>query len=210
MSSEHSMKRRAIYTGLWPYMDANSLIDALHHWESHYRNKPRFSLQYFVRDLCEQNRELRPRRSDILLNLVQTMNMPERNLLADPLAEQDRKNRHAPSPGATRAFVLLTGTLFAALPEHTRASARRDLLESVRRASLPESVWEGLHQWLADHHELSLPDVRVEILQALTSRLYVVLCERMGPVEADRLLARTMHWCQQDHPELATNLAELL
>jgi hypothetical protein len=75
MNNDLALRRRAIYTGLRPYLEEDALLDALMHWENHFATAPRFTLQKFVAELCKDG-DLRSRRADILLSLVQALSMP--------------------------------------------------------------------------------------------------------------------------------------
>jgi hypothetical protein len=89
MSNDIALRRRAIYTGLKPYLEDDALLDALMHWENHFATAPRFTLQRFVAELCKEG-ELRRRRADILLSLVQALSMPATSLLPDPLQHRQQ------------------------------------------------------------------------------------------------------------------------
>lgn len=186
MSQDIALRRRAIYTGLKPYMEEPALLDALLHWESHYANAPRFTLQRFVSELCREG-ELRLRRADVLLSLVQAMSMPAQSLLPDPMQGMRRETHRLDDE--MRAFQMLTETLLEAT-SNARYSLRLDLIASLDTRKMPTQVAHALHRWLADKAALQLSGVDINVLRAFVNRSYVILCEREGPVAADRMLAR--------------------
>ncbi len=109
--SPEARRRRALATGLAPYLDADAVAEAVALWQRDYADRPRFSLQGYVSELCK--------RFDL-----------------------------APQERAT--------------------------------------------------------------LAALLNRSYVLLCERFGPVRADRLLKAAADQVRRQRPELAGALGALL
>lgn len=186
MSQDLATRRRAIYTGLKPYLPEPELLDALMHWESHYASAPRFTLQRFVSELCREG-DLRTRRADVLLSLVQAMSMPAQSLLPDPM--QDMRTTRTQSDSDVRAFQLLIDTLLDINNKDPRYSLRLDLVASLDTRKLSTPVAHALQRWLADKAPLTLSGVEISVLRALVNRTYVILCEREGPVTADKLLA---------------------
>lgn len=186
MSQDLATRRRAIYTGLKPYLPESELLDALLHWESHYASAPRFTLQRFVSELCREG-DLRTRRADVLLSLVQAMSMPAQSLLPDPM--QDVRVTRTQNDSDVRAFQLLIDTLLDINNKDPRYSLRLDLVASLDTRKLSTPVAHALQRWLADKVPLTLSGVEISVLRALVNRTYVILCEREGPVTADKLLA---------------------
>lgn len=207
MSNDLNLRRRAIYTGLKPFLDDSALLDALLFWEENYAGAPRFTLQRFVSELCREG-DLRPRRNDVLRSLVEAMNLPARALLPDPLQRTTR-----PSATATEvaAFAALAEALLESTSGTRRFSLRLDLLASLDAQRLPPPVISSLKEWLSDpHRALHLEQCSTAVLRSVINRTYVVLCERCGPVEADRLLALAVKNVEATDPDLAGPLSRLL
>ncbi|MBZ2187653.1 hypothetical protein K8B33_00960 [Alcanivorax sp. JB21] len=222
-------KRRAVYTGLKPFLPREDLMAALHHWETHYAERPRFTLQRFISDIC-QDESLRERRSAILLSLVQAMNMPVHSLLPDPLAGQHPQRRDDAGTGGSAAsvaaaFSALMEALSSRVPLPQRHSFRLDLLASINRDTWPPALVNAMQRWLGGDNRdrrnaspdetasgtaLSVPAVPEALLQALVNRTYVVLAERIGPVSADRALADAVAQVRDTQPELDKHLSQLL
>lgn len=207
MTQDLALRRRAIYTGLKPYLEEDALLDALMHWENHFSNAPRFTLQRFVAELC-QNPELRSRRADMLLSLVQALSMPPASLLPDPL--QHRVTPIASSGNDSAGFVALMTALFSVMPRDTQYHLRLDMLASLDPRRLPRELLANLQRWLGDKDVLRPVPADNGILRSLVNRCYVLLCERTGPVEADRLLARATEQAQQQQPALKRAISQLL
>lgn len=213
MSNVNSEKRRAVYTGLKPFLPREDLMEALHHWETHYADRPRFTLQRFVAEICRDD-SLRARRSDILLSLVQAMNMPASALLPDPLngdTVRRASNTENSSSDTASAFCALMEALLTRIPLPQRHAFRLDLLASINRQQWPTPLVAALQGWLgSDHAPLKIPPVPDALLQSLVNRTYVVLAERLGPVQADSLLADALRYVKSSQPTLDRQLALLL
>ncbi|MCC1497986.1 hypothetical protein [Alcanivorax sp. 1008] len=209
MSNDIALRRRAIYTGLKPYMDDDALLDALMHWESHFANAPRFTLQRFVAELCK-DADLRSRRADILLSLVQALSMPANSLLPDPLQHRQSTAPAANDSNEGSGFSALMLALFEVMPKDTQYHMRLDMLASLDVRKLPKSLLVALQRWLGDKDTLQPVQCDTALLRAIVNRCYVVLCERVGPVEADRLLARAANLAQENNPTLARAISQLL
>lgn len=207
MIDDLATRRRAIYTGLKPFMEEQEVIDALMHWESHYATAPRFTLQRFVSELCREG-DLRTRRADVLLSLVQAMSMPAQSLLPDPLQRNDARPRLSISE--TAAFEALMGALMEASSKDQRYSLRLDLLASLDTRKMPVQFCHALQRWLGDKAPLHVAGIDTRLLRAMINRAYVILCERVGPVQADRILAAAVAHVSRDRPELAPAVEQLL
>lgn len=207
MNSDIDIRRRAIYTGLKPFMEEEQLLDALLHWESHYSTAPRFTLQRFVSELCGEG-TLRSRRADVLLSLVQAMSMPSQSLLPAPL------QRTGVSPSVsiseTMAFEVLMNALMDATNKDQYYSLRLDLLASLDARKMPIQFCHSLTCWLGEKAPLDVTGVGTVLLRAMVSRAYVILCEREGPVIADRILAAAVSRVSLSHPEFNQAIKKLL
>lgn len=208
MNNDLALRRRAIYTGLRPYLEEDALLDALMHWENHFATAPRFTLQKFVAELCKDG-DLRSRRADILLSLVQALSMPAGSLLPDPL-----QHRQVPVSVVvaddSQAFSALMMALFELMPKDTQYHLRLDMLASLDPRKLPRSLLVALQRWLGDKDVLKPASCDPDVLRSIVNRCYVLLCERVGPVEADRLLARATDHAQQQQPTLKRAIGQLL
>ncbi|MBL7249653.1 hypothetical protein ACLD02_09740 [Alloalcanivorax sp. C16-2] len=204
--SPEERRRRALATGLAPYLDARDVVEAVALWQREYADRPRFSLQGYVSDLCKRF-DLAGRRHDLHLNLVQAMSLPERRLAADPLAHPERAN--AAGHPCTAAFQALMSALWAQLNEAEASQLRLDQLTDLRRAGLPDDHRQGVEYWF-NHPRADLIPLDRGTLAALVNRGYVLLCERFGPVRADRLLKAAADQVRRDRPELGGALGTLL
>src|SRR5690606_26021215 len=140
-----------------PFLPREDLLQALSHWEANYADRPRFTLQRFVADIC-RDEVLRGRRSDILLSLVQAMNMPVASLLPDPLTDRQPARADGPASASTNAaFCALMEALMTIVHLQARHSLRLDLLSSLSRGHTPQVLLGAMQSWLGNDQPLKVP-----------------------------------------------------
>lgn len=210
MSLSH--RRRAIYTGLKPFLSEERLQLALRHWQAQYADQPSLALQRFVADIC-RDAELNTKRSTILRQLLQTMAQPEHELLADPGSPLDTGTPPTPEadPSSSIAFGALLSAMISLLPETQRHRLRLDFFSALRNTELPLHITDTLQHWLSQPSApLTLYDAPRSLLRRLLNQFYVVLCGALGPVSADKLLAAATRQVGETHPQLADEVHRLL
>ena len=194
MTQELQRRRRAIVTGLAPYMSEPLLIEAVSLWQQNYAERPRFSLQGFVSELC-QLFDLGERRHQIHMSLVQAMTLTDRELAADPLAgsADDRPQEHP----CTQAFEQIMRHLWISIGAQAASQLRLDLGAQLRSNRTSAEIRLTMEYWLQSP-ERTLPPLALEALREQLNRTYVLLCERLGPVEADHHLKQAYQKSQQE------------
>lgn len=200
-------RRRALATGLAPWLEADQVVEAVALWQRDFADRPRFSLQGYVSELSRRF-DLAHRRHDLHLGLVQAMSLPDRQLVADPLAGNGEGAGTDPHP-ATRAFQALMRTLWAGLGETEASTLRLDQSTDLRRGGLASAPRASVDHWL-NHPRADLAPLDRDTLRTLLNRSYVLLCERYGPVRADRLLKEAADRVRREHPALGPALNGLL
>ncbi|MDX1803276.1 MAG: hypothetical protein R3292_04290 [Alcanivorax sp.] len=206
MSQELSRRRRAIITGLSPFLNDTLLLEAIGLWQQSYADRPRFSLQGFVSELCRLF-DLGERRHHIHMSLVQAMSLPDNALHADPWADQADSDARAHP--CTQGFQQLMQQLWHALGDQQAGQVRLDLLTLLRQKKTTAEVRRAMESWL-QHPQQALAPLSMNALREQLNRVYVLLCERAGPVDADRLLKQAYDATAQQHPSLAPALRQLL
>lgn len=181
MSQELQRRRRAIVTGLTPYMNEAVLMEAISHWQQHYSERPRYSLQGYVSDLCKLF-DLGERRHHIHMSLVQAMSMSEQELASDPLASSslDPQQSHP----CTAAFQKLMESLWEGLPAAVASQLRLDMIAMLRGRAVSPETRLTMEHWLQSPGR-TLGGLPLEVLRNQLNNAYVLLCERLGPVDAD-------------------------
>lgn len=193
MSQELQRRRRAIITGLTPYMSEPLLLEAISHWQQHYSQRPRFTLQGFVSDLCKLF-DLSERRHQIHMSLVQAMTLSDSELAEDPLASTLAPQDAHP---CTQAFEALMRQLWKLVGVTTANQLRLDLCGQLRRRHVDAETRLTLEYWLQSP-ERPLAPLPLASLRDQLNCCYVLLCERLGPVEADRCLRDAHHQVSTD------------
>lgn len=177
-------RRRAIVTGLTPYMNEPLLLEAISHWQQHYAERPSFSLQGFVSDLCRLF-DMGERRHHIHMSLVQAMTLSDSELAADPQANSNESDTEVHP--CTHAFQCLLQALWQGLGKRIASQLQLDLGAQLRQASVSPETRLTMEYWLQSSDK-SLSPLPLASLRDQLNRTYVLLCERLGPVEADRQL----------------------
>ena len=206
-SLDLNQRRRAIYTGLIDFLDDEQMERALRHWENRYADQPSLALQRFVADICADS-ELRTKRPAVLRSLLNAMHRPANELLPDPGGSDPVMQPPAANSGS--AFSALMLALMSQLSEDKQGKLRLDLFAALRRRQLPPTLLDALQRWLASRHPLELQQAPTALLQKLINQYYVLLCEDLGPIQADRMLALAVKQVQKEQPTLDKFLSELL
>ncbi|WP_290538605.1 MULTISPECIES: hypothetical protein [Alcanivorax] len=184
MSQDLQRRRRAIVTGLTPYMNEPLVLEALSLWQQNYAERPRFSLQGFVSELC-QLFDLSERRHQIHMSLVQAMTLSERELADDPLA--DSGERHAQEHPCSQAFEQMMRSLWDGIGARAASQLRLDLAAQLRSNKVGTEIRLTMEYWLQSP-DRPLAPLALTALRDQLNRTYILLCERLGPVEADQQL----------------------
>ncbi|MBB5187031.1 hypothetical protein HNQ57_001294 [Zhongshania antarctica] len=204
-----SDRRRAIYTGLKPFFDDASLMQAVTHWENRYADQPSLALQRYVADIC-QNTALKDKRATILRSLLHAMAQDSSELLADPRGPEAGTPNTAETASASSAYGVLMLAMMSQIDESLQHKLRIELFAALRQRQLPLAILEALQNWLGTRQPLKLNNAPPALLQKLLNQYYVLLCENLGPVRADNILARGVAQVQHQHPELDPFIDRLL
>lgn len=201
MLKDPAFNRRAIYTALHAYFDAASLLKAIAAWDQFcLRGQP--SVQRFLAELCQSD-ALKARRADMLRSILQTLNLPASQLLPNPAPSNLSASAVTGcSPRTDLAFNALIQQLLLRTPPTSHQKLRVKLLTQVRHLPLPEALQLQLQACLVGNGEILITIADSTGLRQAINALYMALCEELGPVEADQLLAQSVAATQLHHPEL--------
>ncbi|HKK05823.1 MAG TPA: hypothetical protein VKA50_08255 [Gammaproteobacteria bacterium] len=202
-------RRRAVFTGLVPYLHGDDLYTALWLWQDKYSDGPAMALHQFINEfacLIEQQ----VRRSDIHRSLVAAMSKEAVELAPDPygdmVAYRERRlpeaklaaamipENAAPLP-ATAILEAVLRSLFLQLDEEyplVTNKLRRYLSQHLAALGLELAPFSELSQWLSglrEHLNHTYSEVQ---MRGLLHVAYVGGCEYLGPVQIDTLLARAI------------------
>lgn len=209
------LRRRAIYTGLKPYLDANELAPALSMWETEFSSKPAYALASFVTRCCTRD-ELRRIRTQILSALITALESPESLLLSDPgsqvgrLTMSDKAECNIVIDAKNTIFIALSNQLWLAVDEVTEKNMIDFILRNLPHLKLKADQAGTLRDWLLNRKTTFPCNFELVILQKLINLNYIALCEYYGPVKADRLLSQATHAVEAEAMQLQFNLHDLL
>lgn len=210
--AEHVRRRRAVYTGLKPYLGEAQLLDALRLWSVRYADGPVYLLHGFVSTVCEQA-GLEARHGEVYRSLMRALTADEAQLLPDPgepvapAAATQVSRTQGPGPGARRStaageltaagevFVAVAGALLEALEARDAERALRvrvDVMDRLGELHLPPREAQAVSRWLMQQASGLAVDATPATWRELLHRLYVRACELFGPVATDRLLGEAV------------------
>lgn len=226
LSMDINLRRRAILTGLRPFLDDEELQAALSLWQQDYATQPVFALSGLVAQCCSRP-ELKRQRSQILRALIAAMSLPHDQLLPDNPALYSASSSvssatlsNSPDMGSlppakpqlagaddkTRSFMALMDNLLASCEPELQAAMRQQLQASLDNLGLARAQKNAMWAWLsgqgaakeeAQGKSAELGQAyALKPLQALINQAYIVMCEHLGPVKADQHLSRAVNATQ--------------
>lgn len=188
-------RRRAIYTGLRPYFDEPTLLEIMTLWQAKYSDKPKFAFTEFLSEIC-QARELRAQRAQILSAIFKALALPEHALLPDPLDTVDQVSDSSVAllecDQTTLILMRFFDALMARLSSQHASSVRRYMLEQLKQLALDEQRLSYVRDWLAQLASTVFIRLTLAEMRMLVNLAYIAMCELLGPVKADQLLALTI------------------
>jgi len=205
-SAERVRRRRAVYTGLKPFLGEAQLQDALLLWSVRYADGPVYVLHGFVSAVCAQT-GLEARHGEVYRSLMRALTADEAQLLPDPgervapAAAAQVSRTQEPDPGAARStaagvvFVGVAGALLEALEaiDAERAlKVRVDVMDRLGELHLPPREAQAVNRWLMQQASELAVDAAPATWRELLHRLYVRACELFGPVATDRVLGEAV------------------
>jgi hypothetical protein len=215
------LRRRAIYTGLKPFLSPTEITQALGMWESDFSSKPPYALAGFVARCCTTV-ELKVIRSQILRALITALESPESLLLSDP-GSQVGKNTILDEEAAdalvldakNTVFIALFAQLWSSVDERTEKNIIDFILRNLAYIELSAEALNSEHSkklknWLISRDTAFPCNLELVVLQKLINLNYIALCEYFGPVKADELLSQAVHAVEAEAIKQQFNLHDLL
>lgn len=208
------LRRRAIYTGLRPFLDDEELEYALKLWESEFSSKPKFALNVFIARCCTTG-ALREKRAEMLRAVIYAMDLPAEQLLPEPsevLSQKGRGKYEAAHvlDGATTVFVVLMTAMLKKHDYTTQSGIRNFLVDNLQKLRLDARGEQRLRAWLSGQSTLLTANFSMDALQKLVNLTYVVMCQYIGPVKADQILAYALKEAETEAKARKVNLTDFL
>jgi len=192
-----SQQRRAVFTGMRPFLKDDELIAALEVWQDKYVGKPKVEFTQFLSESC-RSKEIRGKRSAILSSIFNSLTLPESQLLPDPLNLQTNQFEFSLEQQETRietnvVFSTFLQTLLSQLDDADENHVRQYLLESCdSNFNINAQQMLALKTWLSGVSEAFEIAFHIDDKRKLINLAYVAMCQFVGPVKADQLLAASI------------------
>lgn len=206
MSDNPRQRRDAVQQALQPFLPPESVQRAVEYWERHFGQKGGGTIHRFVTDVCRSN-GLVTQRSEMLMAVVAAVN-PETTTAANAPG-----SLAVPAPAddaQVRAFERLITHLMTQVDGLTGEQLRADLVGSLRPERFPGTFVSRFRGWLLHRRTLRPVEVSTSALRATVNQLYVLMTERLGPVETDRMLHEASERIRDETPEQPDALARIL
>lgn len=214
------LRRRAIFTAMRPYFEDAELMAALQLWQENYSEKPKFAFTEFL-SVCCKTKELRSQRTSILSAIFKAMDLPEAQLLPDPLDADagqllmqtkviEKAQKAQIANQSTKIFVHFFELLLKQLGDSDELGVRVFVIKHSEQLAMSMNQKNMLTDWL----EKKIPTLSIEyelaILRRLVNLAYIALCEYKGPVKADQMLALTIKNAEPLANQLQVNMHDFL
>lgn len=204
-------QRRAIFTGMRPFLKDADLKTALEIWQEKYLDKPKTIYTQFIAETCG-TRELKGKRSAILNSIFNALTLPEKELLPDPFNQQTnqfeiafiQQENHIE---ANLVFVQFMQTLLSHLGEENESKVRHYLVEHCEgKFNLNVQQMLALKMWLNNAKESFEISFSADDKRELINLAYIAMCQYIGPVKADQVLSMSLKQTEPYAKEQRINL----
>ncbi len=190
-------QRRAIFTGMRPFLKDADLKIALEIWQEKYVDKPKTAYTQFIAESCG-TKELKGKRSAILNSIFNALTLPEKELLPDPFNQQTnqfdiafiQQENHIE---ANLVFVEFMQTLLSHLGGENESKVRGYLVEhSEGKFNLNVQQMLALKMWLNNAKESFEISFSADDKRELINLAYIAMCQYIGPVKSDQVLSMSI------------------
>lgn len=209
-----ALKRRAVYTGLRPYLNDDELLNALQLWQVEFSGKPKFAFTAFLA-VITSTETLRSKRTRILSSLLKSMELSEADLLADPYDALSKQYRFATEDmiaedHTTTVFVHFFEKLQEKMNERDALGVRTYIIQNVAKLQLNTRSNKQLVDWIDKKTNTLNGLFNLQCLRQIINLAYVGMCQYIGPVKTDQLLSQTIKETEAFANERQVNLHDLL
>jgi hypothetical protein len=186
MTSSDEMRRR-IYAALKEHYSGEDLIGGMRLWKQKFAQRNRFSQHQFAMALSRQFK-IDSSYKQILSSIAAAM---QTDLNSLPQAPSDaRLDLHRKDLAPARCFVMLLSKIGGNTEDLMDTDTKERIIESLRDKEFkPEIASAVIHNLTASNH-LTLIRMRdAERYRLVLNAIYVVICEKLGPVLGDQILS---------------------
>ncbi len=189
--------RRAVFTAMRPFLEDADLLAAMMIWNEKYANKSTYAFTQFLSECCRTT-ELKRNRPSILNAILGSLELPEQNLLPDPLnRDTGRFDTLTAQQGLYAAsnivFVQFLAALLGNLSDDLALKVKDYLMKHVgAKMKLNTQQTFALKTWAHNNSAELNAAFDSKQKQAIINIIYIAICEYIGPVQADQLLAKAV------------------
>lgn len=211
-------RRRAIYTGLKPYLSNTELLMAIQFWELEFAAKPTYAVNVFISRCCKTP-ELKAKRSEMLRSVVNAMELSPSELLPDPGSqlhldlsriEERREERSSALDSKTAVFEMLITQFLSNLDTVASMRLKRSIADKLLQLKTKERRLGRMRDWLNDIVQKLETSFQQDFLQQVMNLAYVEMCAEVGAVKADVFLSNAIKATSQLSQDLHFKLHDLL
>lgn len=192
-----SYRRRAIYTGLAPFLEQEERLLIMSIWQKKYSNQPAYALNKFLSEICEFLKG-KCSRGEINQKLVWALGQPEESLEKDPLELMETYSKHFTLENiAGKEFMpheIVFESLYTLLirdidtMEYGASSkTTRTLLDKLPALELA-AKHDDVESWLLMKSKMVTRMLTRDQMHAIIHEVYVSASEICGPVAADKIM----------------------
>ena len=212
MNIDHN--RRAVFTVLSEVVEGTELWRAMWCWQQQFSHKSQFELNGFL-SACSDIQAIAGNRANLYRRLISCMMLEEKELKADPIAEMQNYadeltelesinpfSESADVDDWSEVFSSVTREIFSSLRSDSGRSIGTYAQEQAERHALDSRLAYAFTLWRDNPgSNMDIVDVELAALRKLLNYIYIGLCERLGPVDADRILSRAIKHTQDRFSE---------
>lgn len=171
-----------IYQTLESFLTANELTKAISIWEERYSQLSQLRLNAFINDIkalgcVNENRQHIYRHITKQLLGNET---PSRTFV-------DQANTQAPTQGLSELFVIFAKRMLEELRSDQQTTAISHVQTLLHSKKMRASDISNLINGLRTNSKVDV-EVPAKVLRQSINQIYIVLCELVGPVQADTIL----------------------
>jgi hypothetical protein len=208
-----TQRRRAIYSGLYPYIQGDELLKAMCIWQQQYSSLPSFAIVNFVTEILEDTL-LAPKRASIHLSITSSLMLGEDNLAPDPLedmydylvrtngkekanlvlakAKQEAVNLKVFDSRADtcKVYEMVIDQLLKEVAAQSIQAAKEieiSIVNKFKELEVDEETLKSIRKWLKDNTVLQIT-LDVNKLRDSLNAAYVTSCSWVGPSRTDKIM----------------------
>lgn len=228
-------RRRAVYSGLYPYIQGDELLDKLCLWQQQYSDLPSFAIVNFVTEIVEDTL-LAPKRASIHLSITSALMLAEDDLAPDPL--EDMHEYLIRTKGAEKANLILGKAKqeavkskkfdsradickvyemvieqFLKLVAEKNVQAAKEIETSIVSKFIELQVGKegikAIQKWLKGSALLQI-STDVDKLRDSLNTAYITSCSWIGPATTDKIMNAVIELVENNEVSQSFSPRELL